>query len=229
MKHRVTGWLRRIGVLAALIGILSGLPARAQTDQEKLIAEAEATFSNFLGDSQMQWIQANIGKARGVLIIPQIVKAGFILGGSGGRGALFVRDPSGRWLGPAFYSLATGSIGFQAGVEVSEALHLVMSEKAINSLMSSAFKIGPDVSVAAGPLGAGRKETIQSDIIAFSRAQGLYGGLNFDGTAVTTSDDWNRAYYGKSVLPPDILIRKSVSNKHADRLRNAIGKAAARR
>ena len=116
-----------------------------------------------------------------MLIAPQIVKAGFIFGGSGGRAVLVARD--GRtWAGPAFYDLATASVGFQAGVEVSEVVIVVMTDKGLNSLLASSFKIGGDASIAAGPVGAGAKSTVTADLISFSRAKGVYGGLNLDGT-----------------------------------------------
>ena len=160
----------------------------------------------------------NIGRARAILIAPQIVKAGFILGGSGGRAVLVARD--GRaWIGPAFYDLGTASVGFQAGVEVSEAVMLVMTERGLNSLLSTSFKLGGDASIAAGPVGAGARSTVTADIIAFSRAKGVYGGVNFDGTVVYANVGWNDAYYGRSnVLPPDILIRKILTSPKTSEL-----------
>src|SRR5439155_1349023 len=100
-----------------LLAIASGT-AMAQTEQERLVSDADRTLSNFVNDPQMTWLHDNFGRAKGVLIAPKIVKAGFILGGSGGRAVLIARDPKGRWVGPAFYTLATASVGFQAGVSV---------------------------------------------------------------------------------------------------------------
>jgi SH3 domain-containing YSC84-like protein 1 len=202
--------------------------ALAQSEQQELVNKAETTFSNFVRDPDMTWFQQNVGRAKAVLIAPEIVKAGFIFGGSGGRAVLIAKDAkSGKWVGPAFYALATASVGFQAGVSVSETITLVMTDKGMNSLLSSSFKMGGDASVAAGPVGAGAKADIVADLVTFSRAKGVYGGLNLDGTVVSTSDDWNDAYYGKKVLPPDILVRMAVQNKGADKLIADIAKAAA--
>ena len=202
-------------------------PAQAQSEQQKLVNESSTTLSNFLRDPDMTWLQNNIGRARAVLIAPQIAKAGFIFGGSGGRAVLLARDQaSGKWAGPAFYTMATASVGFQAGVSVSENVTLVMTEKALNSLMSSSVKAGGDASVAAGPVGAGAKSDIVADLVTFSRAKGVYGGLNLDGTVIAISNDWNKAYFGKEVLPPDILIRMSVHNKQADPLLASVTKAS---
>ena len=202
-------------------------PALAQSEQQKLVDSADATLQNFLRDPDMKWLQQNIGRAKGVLIAPQIVKAGFIFGGSGGRAVLVAKDPaSGRWNGPAFYALATASVGFQAGVEVSEAITLVMTDKGMNSVLAPSFKIGGDASVAAGPVGAGAKSDIVADLVAFSRAKGVYGGLNLDGTVVNTSDDWNQAYYGQKVTSTDILVRATTKQQGGQKLVDDVAKAA---
>jgi SH3 domain-containing YSC84-like protein 1 len=213
--------------LTAVVASTFAAAAHAQADQQKLVAESQASFSNFLRDPEMTWFQQNVGRAKGILIAPEVLKAGFIFGGSGGRAVLIARDPkSGKWVGPAFYALATASVGFQAGIQVSEMITLVMTDKGMNSLLLPSFKMGPDASVAVGPVGAGAKSNLAADLIAFSRAKGVYGGLNVDGTIVNTSDDWNQAYYGKKVASPDILVRMSVHNKGADALLAEITKAA---
>src|SRR6266478_7509642 len=124
----------------------------AQADPQAHIAASEVTLSNFLSDPNMEWLQQNFSRAKAVIITPVIVKAGFIFGGSGGRALVVARDPkSGKWLGPAFYAMATVSVGFQAGISVAEGVTLVMTEKGFNSLLSTSFKIGGDASVGAGP------------------------------------------------------------------------------
>jgi lipid-binding SYLF domain-containing protein len=212
-----------IGLCAA--SFVAAAPiAAAQSEEQKLVNKADVTLSNFLRDPQMTWLQQNIGRAKAVLIAPEIVKAGFIFGGSGGRAVLVAKE-GGKWHGPSFYTMATASVGFQAGVQVSENVTLVMTEKGMNSMLAANFKIGGDASVAAGPVGAGAKSDVTADLISFSRAKGVYGGVNLDGTLVNLSDDWNRAYYGKPVQPVDILIKGAVSNKGAAKLLGDVAKA----
>src|SRR5690348_9691982 len=212
--------------VAAGITACATMESVPRAEPEKLVADARTTLSNFMRDPDQTWIQQNLNRARGVLIAPQIVRAGFIFGGSGGRGVLVARD--GRtWAGPAFYDLATASVGFQAGVDVSEVIIVVMTDKGLNSLLSSSFKIGGDASVAAGPVGAGAKSTVTADLISFSRAKGVYGGVNLDGTVVYSNVRWNDAYYGKTnVLPPDVLIRRTATSPKAAGLLADIAKAA---
>lgn len=215
MQTFLKQWLGTALVAGAALGFTA--TAAAQNEQQVLVNQAQTTLSNFMRDPEMKWLQQNIGRAKAVLIAPEIVKAGFIVGGSGGRGVLLARN-GGKWVGPAFYTLATASIGFQAGIAASEMVTLVMTDKGMNSLMASSFKFGGDASVAAGPVGAGAKSDVTADLIAFSRSKGVYGGLNLDGTVVSSNDDWNKAFFGKPALPPDILIKNAVSNKGADKL-----------
>ncbi len=211
----------------ALAIAAAALPVFAQNEGADHVTRAVTTLSNFERDPQMTWFQQNFHRARGVLIVPEVVRAGFIFGGSGGRGVLVVRDPkTGKVNGPEFYTLSTASIGFQAGIDKSEVVMLVMTEKAVNSLLSNSFKLGGDASIAAGPVGAGAKSSVTADFVSFSRSQGLYGGVNFDGTVITVNNDWAQTYYGKPVLAPDILVRGDVSNKQAEPLLKAVANAA---
>jgi len=220
--------LRSAGIAAMLAASAAFVApsALAQKDPQTTLSMSEATLANFLRDPDMDWLQRNFGRARGVLISPEIVKAGFIFGGSGGRGVVYAKDASGKWHGPVFYNLATASVGFQAGIAVSEGVGLVMTEKGLNSLLATSVKLGGDASVAAGPIGAGAKSDVVADIVTFSRSKGVYGGLNFDGTVMTAADDWNQQFYGKKVLPPDVLVRGTVKNPAGDKLGAQLNAAA---
>jgi lipid-binding SYLF domain-containing protein len=216
----IAGWL-----MAAML-LATSNAALAESDQQKLVDEANKSLANFLRDPDMSWLQANLSRAKAVIIAPELLKAGFIFGGSGGRAVIYARGPGGKWVGPAFAALATASVGFQAGISVSENVTLVMTEKGFNTLLAPSLKLGGDASVAAGPVGAGAKSDVVADFITFSRAKGVYGGLNLDGTVINTSDDWNKAYYGKPVTQPDILVRANVHNKGANATIAALTKAA---
>jgi lipid-binding SYLF domain-containing protein len=201
-------------------------PAIAQQDQQALVTSAQSTFSDFMRDPDMTWLHANMARARAVLIAPEIVKAGWIFGGSGGRAVLYARDSQGKWAGPAFYNIGAASVGFQAGLSVSQTLTLVMTDKGLNTLLANSVKLGGDASVAVGPVGAGANSTIAADFVAFSRSKGLYGGLNLEGAVISPANDWNNAYYGKNVLPPDILVRGDTHNPQGEQLAADIGRAA---
>jgi lipid-binding SYLF domain-containing protein len=212
-----------IALGAGFLSIWAASPSFAQSDQRRLVSAATLTLSNFLNDSDMTWLHRNLGRARAVVIAPRITKAGFVFGGSGGRAVVFARDQkTGKWVGPAFYTLVTASVGFQAGVSFSEMVTLVMTDKGLHTLLSNSFKMGGDAAVAAGPIGAGAQSNLVADFISFSRSQGIYGGLNLDGTIASTSDEWNRLYYGRPARAPDILVKNSVRNKQSGELQNLL-------
>ncbi len=210
---------------ATALGACASNPV-SPAEPEALVESARTTLSNFIRDPDQTWIQDNLNRARAVLIAPQLVRAGFIFGGSGGRGLLVARDGK-TWAGPAFYNLATVSVGFQAGIDVSEAIIVVMTDRGFNSLLASTFKMGGDASIAAGPVGASARSTASADLITFTRARGVFGGLNLDGTVVSTNVPWNDAFFGGSnLLPPDILIRRTVVSPKAQALLADVQKAA---
>jgi lipid-binding SYLF domain-containing protein len=227
-NKRITRFL--LGVGALLLWASAG-GALAQSEQQKLVDSADRTLSNFLRDPDMTWLQQNFRRAKAVIIAPEVAKAGFIFGGSGGRAVVIARDAkSGKWAGPAFYTMATASVGFQAGISVSEVVTLVMTDKGFNSLLTTSFKVGGDASVAAGPVGAGAKSDVVADLVSFARAKGVYGGLNLDGTVVKASDDWNELYYQKKpILPPDILVRMSAHAKGSEKLLGDVARAAGKK
>jgi lipid-binding SYLF domain-containing protein len=220
---------RRLFSFVAMIlaAVLAAPGAHAQAEQRRLVTAATLTLSSFLNDPDMSWLKQNLGHARAVMIAPEITKASIIVGGAGGRAVVVVRDPSsGQWAGPAFYSLAAASIGLQAGIAVSEVVSVVMTEKAVNRLLSNSFRMGGDVAIAVGPIGAGAQSAFVADVVSFSRGQGVYVGVNLDGTVVSVADDWNEIYYGKRVHPVDILVRRDARNPQAKELLNLIARAA---
>jgi lipid-binding SYLF domain-containing protein len=215
-------------ILAAmlLIAAAPGAMAADQEDAQGIVDKARVTLSSFMRDKDYEWLRENIKKAKGVLIYPQVLKAGFILGGSGGTGVLLARDSkTGEWSDPAFYTLGSVSYGLQIGGEAAEVVLLVMSQKGVDSLLTSKFKLGGDTSIALGPVGAGAKANITADFISFAKSKGLYAGLNLDGSYLDVRESLNKAYYGKEATPVDIIVKQSVSNKGAVPLREELKKA----
>ncbi len=201
-------------------------PASAASDQEQLVSKAEATLKHFQNDPQMTWIRTHLKDAKAVMIAPEVRRAGFVLGGSGGRAVLIGRDPSGKWSGPAFYTLASASVGFQAGVDKSEVVMLVMTDKGLTNLLNTQMKLGGDASISAGPVGKGAEKDFTTDIVSFSHAKGLYGGVNLDGTLVKVNQEWNDKYFGQAASPVDILVRHSVHSSKDDRLVQQVSQAS---
>lgn len=204
------------------------MPVSGQADEkpQDIVDGAVTTLNNFSSDPNMTWFQKHIKDAKGVFIVPSLVKAGFVLGGSGGSGVLLSRvDDTSKWSYPAFYTMGSGTFGLQAGVEKAEVVMLVMTEKGMSAMLGNKFQLGADASVAAGPVGVGA-QAATADILQFSRSKGVFGGLTVEGAVIAVRDKWNHAYYGKEVLPVDILQKHTVQVAGADLLRKAVANAA---
>ena len=219
-----------VPLFLAAVFCFTSLPVGAQEDLKPqiLVDQALVTLNNFVAEADMTWFRDHLKNAKGVFIIPQLLKAGFIFGGSGGRGVVLVRDEkTGRWGQPAFYSIGSVSFGLQIGGESSEVIMQIRTQHGLESLYSSSFKLGGDTSVAVGPVGMGAAgKGVTADLVSFSRAQGAFAGLALDGSVIKINDDFNKDYYGKEVRPTDILVKKDVSNPGSAKLREGLYKAA---
>lgn len=211
-------------LLALLVIPLSGPPASADSlnEAQTLVLKSHAVFKSFMNDPGMVWFHENVHAARGILIVPQMLRGGFIVGGAGGSGVLLARSRGAdRWSYPAFYTVGSLSVGLQIGADASELVLLVMTERGLNALLSTELKAGADISIAAGPIGQNAKAQT-ADVLAFGRAKGAFGGVSVEGSVIAPRDLWNIAYYGTPVSPFDILLRGEVSNPQAEPLRQAM-------
>ena len=218
--------IRRASIILAgffLVTLISSAGLCAdKTEAENLISKAATVVNSFATDPDLEWFREKVVEAKAVLIVPQSIKGAFFIGGSGGSGALVAHDSgSSQWGYPAFYTIGSLSIGVQFGGEASEVILLVMTERGMEKLLASSFKLGADITLAAGPVGGGASAQT-ADVLSYARSKGAFAGVSLDGAVVKTKDKFNEAYYGQAVSPTDILIRKTVSNPQADELRQTI-------
>jgi len=147
--------------------------------------------------------------AEAVAVIPDVVKAGFVIGGRHGRGLLSVRSPDGTWSNPAFIQLTGGSIGFQAGVQSSDVVLVFRSRRGVDNVVNGKFTLGADAAVAAGPVGRtaamATDAELKAEIFSYSRSRGLFAGVALDGAVLQMDRRANRQAYGRDVTPRRIL------------------------
>lgn len=193
-----------------------------ETEARGLVDRARVTLDAFASDPSMEWFRSNLHNARGLLIVPTLIKGGFVVGGSGGSAVLLVSDPAaGGWSQPAFYTIGSVSLGLQIGGEAAEVIMMIRTQGAVDRLLRSSFKLGADSSIAVGPAGVGGKANVMADILSFSRAKGAYAGLSLEGAVVAIRDKLNAAYYGQPVNPVDIVVTRTVANDHSAELRRS--------
>jgi lipid-binding SYLF domain-containing protein len=193
-------------VLAAATTVSAALPA---AEGERL-AKAASVVQEIRGlIPQDLW-----NRSRCTIVIPDLKKAAFIVGGEYGKGVMSCRAGE-SWSAPVFMQIAKGSVGFQAGAEAVDLVLLVMNEEGVQKLLRNKVSLGADASVAAGPVGAaghvGTDAAMTAEIVSYSRAKGLFAGVNLSGGVLRPDEDVNKSAYGSTATPRTILASREIS------------------
>jgi lipid-binding SYLF domain-containing protein len=205
--------LAGLGAGAAVLGgmSLTSWEAEAAADQAELIRRADATIQEAQHDAQFGNSKELFQRAKAIMVVPQLVKGGFVFGGEGGNGILLARRGN-SWSKPAFYMIASASFGLQIGLEVAELILFVMSDRALQAWMQDEVKLGANagltVLVVGSNAGAAATTHANVDVIAWAKAKGAYAGLTLEGSIIKPRNDWNTAYYGHPVTPREVLASR---------------------
>jgi lipid-binding SYLF domain-containing protein len=194
----------------ALFGLFGPVEQARADGQERVVVRARIALDSFLDDPNFAEMRIYVQNAYAVLIVPELLKAGFFFGAEHGIGVLLVRNPqTGAWGQPAFYALYGGSFGLQFGGQSSDVVFTLMNEGAVDKLLAHGIKLGADLGVAAGRLGAGvgaaTTTHLGEDIYVFAKGKGLFGGFWLDGSWIRPKDDWNASYYGREIAAEEIV------------------------
>lgn len=202
--------MRKIVLFA--VCLLVTLSSFAQKKEEERLKQSYDVLKEILGTPDKGIPRDLLAKAECVVVYPSVKKAGFIVGGEYGRGAITCRtgqDFHGPWSAPAMFALEGASVGFQIGGEATDFVLLVMNEKGAESVMSSKVKLGADASAAAGPVGrttsAETDIAMKAEILSWSRAKGVFGGVSLEGSTMRSDDGGNKSLYGKELSAKEIV------------------------
>jgi lipid-binding SYLF domain-containing protein len=207
----------------ALMTIASwAIPLCAQKTEMTRLTESYNTLKEILAAPDKGIPTDLLNKAECVVVFPSVKKAGFIVGASYGRGVITCRSGEGfrgPWSAPAFFALEGASFGLQIGAEATDFVLLVMNEKGASSVMSSKVKLGADASAAAGPVGrttsAETDIAMKAEILSWSRARGVFGGVSLDGSTLRSDDDANKNLYGQKLNATEIVREGKVKTPEA--------------
>jgi lipid-binding SYLF domain-containing protein len=165
-----------------------------------------------------------LDKARCVVVLPSVLKAAFIVGGSYGRGVMVCRTGEhfrGPWGAPAMYALEGGSVGLQIGGQATDFVIIVMNDRGASSLLKSKVKLGADAAVAAGPKGrdasANTDAYLRAEMLSYSRSRGAFAGISLEGSTLRPDNDANRKLYGKDASAAEIITESKVEAPQAGR------------
>jgi lipid-binding SYLF domain-containing protein len=212
------GVRRMAAAIVCAVSVAAAGPALA--DEQELVDNAAGALKDFLGDPDLGALRELLPRAKAVMIVPDFVKAGFIIGGAGGDGVVLAKGDDGTWSHPAFFDLAAGSIGFQIGASEHEIVFVFMTSRALGKLLDGKVTVGADVSVAAGPTGAGVGAQSDSvDVYSYVKSEGAYLGVAFNGGKVEPDKGDTRDYYdNKEATAKTVLMERRFTNPGANGL-----------
>lgn len=183
--------------------------ARDMKDEIEQSQKASKVFNEIMDAPDKAIPQDILDRAECVAVFPDVIKAGFIIGGRGGRGVASCRTGN-SWSAPVYFNLGGGSFGLQIGAESTDFILLFMNKNGVNSLLKSKFEIGGEASAAAGPVGrtaaASTDARLDAQILSYSRSKGLFAGLELKGAVISIDEADMRDAYGKEVSPKMVLM-----------------------
>jgi lipid-binding SYLF domain-containing protein len=206
----------------------------AASDADKRLQSAAEAFKEVMGIPDKSIPQDLLNRAQCVIIVPDLKKAAFVVGGKYGKGFVSCRKPGGvGWSAPGSIRIEGGSVGFQIGGSEMDVFMLVMNERGMDRLLSTKFTLGGDATVAAGPVGRSTQaETdvrMTAEILTWSRARGLFAGIALNGATLREDEDWNSELYGKPLKNREIVTGTVAAPKAATALLGELDRYSSRK
>jgi lipid-binding SYLF domain-containing protein len=193
--------------IALALGLISAAGPLC-ADQASVLNQAQITVDRMKTDPMFGPSHQLLRNARAVLIVPRLLKGGFIFGAEGGDGIMLARLGH-RWSGPAFYTLGSASFGLQIGLEQARFVMFIMTDRALRAVEASKFTFGGAAGLTVIALGAGvqgaTSANLTGDIIVWSASKGAYGGLTLQGSVLAPRPEWNAQFYGRPISVLEIL------------------------
>ena len=194
---------------------------------QDLVVKAQRVLEDLKTDPNFETFRQSVKTAKGILVIPTLLKAGFFFGVEGGSGVLLASDEKGEWSHPAFFTLGGGSFGLQIGVQAAEVAFVIRTAKGLEAIISSEVKLGLDGSISIGTFGKGIEGSttlgLGGDIVAYSRSVGAFAGVALEGAIIHRRADLNRKYYGDAAATPRaIVLVGGHANPQANELRETL-------
>jgi len=204
-KKSMCIWLVSTFVITLALPVWAG----SKEKDEETLKNATNVLRKMLSDQNIP--SDVIAKADCVIVLPNVKKVGFGIGGSGGRGPMVCRSNStGKWSAPAMFSVGGVSAGLQVGGSSSDYVLLIMSEKGVNAILNGKMELGRDATAAAGPSGASAASVAGNDILTYKQAKGLFAGVSLSGASLQPDNDANQRLYGRSITPQEIVQANAV-------------------
>ncbi len=225
--------MRKIVITSLIFMIFSGCTngvmssSSPSTSAQKTVDRSRSTVCSFTKNQEKVNVSGFLNNAHAVVIIPSVIRGGYIGAVDAGSGVLVTKGNTGQWGYPSFYSIGNVSLGFQAGLEQTEMMLFLMNRKAIDAVVRNQFRFGADAGLSVAVWGAGGEgattTNMGADIIMLNKTKlGLYGGVSLKSGSLVRRKDLNEAYYGKGATPININQHHAYQNQGAESLRSAL-------
>jgi len=209
-SHRTRGWI----VLLVLAWAIGGRLVSAAGNETERVESATKVLNEIMAIPEKNIPPALMQDAYGMAVIPNVIKAGFMVGGRHGKGILVVRNAHGSWSPPVFLTLSGGSVGWQVGVQSSDIILVFRNKSSMDHILEEQFTLGADAAVAAGPVGrhveAGTDVRLTAAIYSYSRSKGLFVGLALEGAMLQVDHSADEAYYHQEEITPKSIFAGDV-------------------
>jgi lipid-binding SYLF domain-containing protein len=204
-------------IAAMALALLTAGPALAIDKNEARLEVDKAAIlvQQFMGSPDSNAPRWLLRRSKAVVIIPDMVKAGFVVGGKYGHGVVVARKADGTWSPPSFIRTAGASVGFQIGAQAMDLFMVVVNQKGLDGILNNQVKFGVDASVVAGPWGRATEAglsaaSLKADIYSYSRSKGAFAGASLEGSGIETDAEANKAYYGRALSVREILTGNTI-------------------
>jgi lipid-binding SYLF domain-containing protein len=194
--------LKNVKLLLLLTFSLAFTAVRSQEKESEKLQAASNVLNNFVGMKE-KIPQKLLEITQGIIVIPKLINAGFVVGGKRGRGVAVIKREDGTWSDPVFITLTGGSIGFQVGVQSIDLVLVFKNRETLEKIGKGSFTLGGDASVTAGPVGrnssASTDYKLEAEVYSYSRSKGLFAGISLSGSALDVDSKANANFYGKEI------------------------------
>jgi len=217
-----------IPVLSMLAGLMLAFNNAKCQDKQKEIEKIDASIAVLKDFSQMkESIPRELMQiTEGIIVVPKLINAGFVIGGKRGKGIAIVKLEDGTWSNPVFVTITGGSVGFQAGVQAVDLVLVFKHRETLKDIGNGSFTLGGDVSVTAGPVGrsstASTDYKLEAEVYSYSRSKGLFAGISLGGSAISIDKNANVAFYGNEADAETIFADTSSSSDAVEQLKNVL-------
>ncbi len=212
--------MRRLSLALLITASLMSTQAMAGPEEDQRARNAVRVLTDIQAIPEQGIPDKLLDEARAVVVIPDTIKAGLVIGGRRGHGLMSIKNPDGSWSSPAFIKLTGGSIGFQAGVQSSDVVLVFRNDRSLDNIVNGKFTLGADAGVAAGPVGrnaaAATDGQLKAEIWSWSRARGLFAGVALDGAVLQIDDEANLDAYGANTTARMVFEGRTTAQPSMD-------------